>query len=238
MERWQWFIISNVCAYLMLSGCASDDAYDEIVRGTIAYPFYNKDAPLGRTPPSTSADRFVIRTISGSTEYVVEIPHAGRDYDVEVPIARSSSDSSRKYRIKNAQMTDRELVSSMPKVSQATEQERMLLDKAFGVGEKGGPKQSPSYSLGINKINELYRKGKFEFALIEINNLMTFYPTSVKLYKMKGSVLIKLGNYKLAEKAWTRASDLSPNDPVIKKGIARLKRQIDYGNNTAKKGAL
>ncbi|MBF0440608.1 MAG: hypothetical protein HQK54_01765, partial [Oligoflexales bacterium] len=95
------------------------------------------------------------------------------------------------------------------------------------------PKQSPSYLLSLQKINELYQEKKFESALIEINNLLAFYPTSVKLLKMKGTTLIKLGNLELAEKAWERASDLTPNDPVLKRGLAKLKGEIDKNKKMA-----
>ena len=206
----------------MIFSCSTTDAEEEILHGTIAYPFYGGEA-IGNDR-STAGERFVIRTRSGATEYVVEIPHAGRDYDVEVPIARDTDHMEDKFRIKNPSVTDRELVSSMPKLGKATQSERALMDKAFGVGEKGGPKQSPSYSLGLSKIKHLYKKGRNDYALIEINNLLTFYPTSVKLYKMKGTVLMKTRNFKLALRSWQRAAELAPQDVVIQRGIARLKR--------------
>jgi tetratricopeptide (TPR) repeat protein len=118
----------------------------------------------------------------------------------------------------------------MPKVNAQTEAELALLNKAFGVGEKDGPKQSPSYIMGIAKINGYYKERNYEYALIEINNLLTYYPTSEKLYKMKGTVLVKLGNLELAEKSWLRASELDPTDAVVRKGIDRLRKQITFNN--------
>jgi sugar phosphate isomerase/epimerase len=115
----------------------------------------------------------------------------------------------------------------MPQLPRDTEADRALLDKAFGVGELGGPQQSPSYTLGLARINEFYQKHQFEYALVEINNLLTYYPTSIKLHKMKGTVLIKLSSLALAERAWLRAAELAPDDPVVKKGLERLRRKMD-----------
>ena len=231
MAHLLWFIIFSSC--ILFSCTSPNDAYEEYANGTISYPFYNQARPIGKNGKFNN-DRFVIRTISGSTEHVIEIPGAATEYNVEVPIASQTS-QEKKYRIKNAQLTDRELVAGMPKLTGATQAERALMDRAFGVGEKGGPKQSPSYSLGISKINGLYRNAKYELALVETNNLLQYYPTSVKLYKMKGSIYIKLSNYHLAEKAWSRAGNLAPTDPVIKKGLTRLKKKIQNAEELAKK---
>lgn len=218
---------------LTLNSCqsSSDDPYNKIIRGTIVYPFYHHTQPLGNDGKD---EKFVIRTIAGGTEYVVEIPHAASDYDVEVPIA-DMENGKLAYKPKNAQVSDRELIASMPKLSTATEDEKALMDKAFGTGEAGGPRQAPSYLINIRKINNLYRQNKYEYALIEINNLLAFYPTSAKLYKMKGTVLIKLGNLSLAERAWKRASELAPLDPLIKRGLKKLKSQIETNRKIALK---
>lgn len=215
---------------IFVFGCSSaDDPYERIVKGTISYPFYKPTRSIGK---SGEEKKFVIRTVTGNTEYIVEIPGGGRDYDIEVPIAEIKGDEP-KEKIKNPQIGDRELVTNMPKMSLTTQEERAVMDKAFGVGEDGGPRQAPSYLLGLHKINKLYRAGNYEHALIKIVNLQAYYPTSIKLLKMKGTILIKLGNLKLAEKAWVRASELSPQDPVIKKGLKRLRYKIEQDKRLA-----
>ncbi|MGE0173607.1 MAG: hypothetical protein AB7T49_12495 [Oligoflexales bacterium] len=209
-----------------LWGCRTQDPYQSLATATITYPFAQPATPLGTEDPD---DKFIIRTMAGNTEYVVEIPRAGENYDIEVPIAELKGDGI-PTKVKNPYKTDKELVSNMPKVSGQTEAELALLNKAFGVGEKDGPKQAPSYIMGIAKINTNYKEHNFEYALIEINNLLTFYPTSQKLYKMKGTVLIKMGNLELAEKAWLRAAELDPTDGVVRKGIDRIRKQISLNN--------
>lgn len=206
------------------------DPREQLLRGTISYPFAANPRSLGKH--HRFSEPFVIRTIAGGTEYIVEIPGAARDFDVEIPLAVMKGTNG-KERVNNAQLTDRELVNSMPGLSKATEKERALMDKAFGVGEKGGPKQAPSYMLGLQKIGRLYKQHKYEFALIEINNLMSYYPTSAKLYKMKGTILVKLRNLRLAERAWVRAAELAPNDPVVRKGLIRLRRRMEHEQKLA-----
>ena len=102
----------------------------------------------------------------------------------------------------------------------------MELPKAFGVGASDGPKQAPSYTLGIAKITKLYQKKNFEYALIEVNHLLSFFPQSPRLHKMKGTIYVKLHNYPLAEKSWLRALEFTPTDQILRRGIARLQQKI------------
>ena len=211
---------------LLAGGCkTSSDSYADLgASAPITYPFFEADQPLGK---DKADDRFVIRTISGPTEYVVEIPQAAMDYDVEVPVASAAPGAERITHTKNPQITDRELVASMPKLDEKAREDQALTDKIIGVNSRGGPSQSPSYVMNIEKINQLYRDNDFEYALVEINNLLAFYPTDTKLYKMKGTILFKLGNYQLAEKAWLRASHLAPDDAVVRKGLEYLRRIME-----------
>lgn len=203
--------------------------YETMVQGTISYPFYLETQPLGG---NGKEDKFVIRTISGDTEYVIEIPRAATDYDVTVPLAVAQNNEEPEPKVKNPEITDKELVSQFPKPDARAQEDRALLDKAFGVSENEGPRQAPSYTLALAKIAKLYKKRKYEYALIEANNMLAFYPNSAQLYKMKGTVLLRLGNQKLAERSWSRAAELKPNDPVVKRGLARLRNQIQASTPT------
>lgn len=240
MERYSFPIISKLLAacstfvLLSMGSCQVRDPYNDLVEGTIAYPFIEPANPIGYNG-NQHDDKFVVRTLAGQTEYVVEIPQGAQFYDVEIPIAQlSGTENGDLKKIKNPQNTDRELVANLPKLSAATREEQALLDQAFGVGEPGGPRQAPSYVVGIAKVNDLYRQTKYEYALVEINNMLAFYPTSAQLYKMKGTVLIKLNNFQLAERAWFRGLELAPNDPVLKKGLERLRKRIETNRDLAR----
>lgn len=194
-----------------------------MLHGTISYPFIRSN-PLGL---NGKKEKFVIRSISGSTEYVIEIPDAGEDYDIEIPLAAiGSGDSHKPKGISSPAATDREITASLPDLAREAPAKSAFMDKAFGVGSTGGPKQAPSYTLGIAKITRLYQKRKFEYALIEVNHLLSFFPQSPRLHKMKGTIYVKLHNYQLAEKSWLRALEFTPNDQILRKGIARLQQKI------------
>jgi predicted Zn-dependent protease len=117
-------------------------------------------------------------------------------------------------------------VSDLPSVEKSNPAGTAFMDKAFGVGKSGGPGQDPSYTLGLARIMHQFKAKQFEYTLIEINNLLGFYPNSPKLHKMKGTIYIKLRNYTLAERSWIRALELDPQDRVLKESLARLQQKI------------
>ncbi|MEZ4743703.1 MAG: tetratricopeptide repeat protein [Bdellovibrionota bacterium] len=199
---------------------------EQIAHGSISYPFYRTN-PLGK---NGKEEKFIIRSAVGESEYSIEIPGAARDYDIEIPLASMDSKAmggpDRPKNLANPTMTDREMVNALPSVESTNPAEAAFMDKAFGVGRIDGPQQSPSYSLGLAKINRQYKRKNFEYTLIEINNLLAFYPNSPKLHKMKGTVYNKMGNYPMAEKSWIRALELEPRDLALKRAIEKLQRKI------------
>lgn len=214
------------CGCTTSSGPA-EDAYNDILHGTIAYPFASPNESLGS---NVAGEKFIIRSAVGNREYAIEIPGGARDFNVEVPLAQidtaERSWSSHSANVSNPAQTDRELVSSLPNIEATNPHDTALLDSAFGVGNRDGPNQAPSYAIGISKINQHFRSREYEYALIEINNLLTFYPTSTKLLKMKGTVLVKMHNYALAEKSWSKALELSPSDKSLRQGLEQLQRRL------------
>jgi hypothetical protein len=216
----------------VLAGCASMTKTEDenVLQGTIAYPFAEPTDSIGHVP----ADKIVIKTTVGSMEYQVEIPGGGDDYDIQIPISelaeagKSSGGVSAGSNsgIQNPQSTDQELVANLPRMKTSGQGDAALLDRAMGAAPKSGPRQSPSYALGLSKINELYQQRKYEYALIEINNHLSYYPTSPQLHKMKGTVLVRLGQYPLAEKAWQRALELAPEDGSLRNSLKRLQLRL------------
>jgi len=178
---------------------------------------------MGNDP---AGDRFVIRSVKGGAEYIVEIPHGADDYDISIPLTALPNDDG-KAKVHNPQLTDRELLSTMPTADREQERDRSLLENAMGVGTQDGPDQGPSYSLGLAKVNQHYKVRNYEYALIEVNQLLSYYPNAARLYKMKGTILLKTGDLSLAEKAWLRASELDPKDRTITKGLERLRSRLE-----------
>lgn len=207
----------------LLGSCQqTTDQYQTLVEGTISYPFTDHTRPIGK---DTSGERFVIRSVRGGAEYIVEIPHGADDYDISIPMTALPVDEG-KIKVQNPQLTDRELLSTMPGPSKDQERDRSVLEEAMGVGAAEGPEQGPSYSLGLAKIMQLYKNRDYEYALIEVNQLLTYYPNAARLYKMKGTILLKTGDLQLAEKAWLRAAELDPTDRALQKGIERLRSRM------------
>ncbi len=203
----------------------TDEFNDEILHGTISYPFPRTN-PLG---VNGQKEKFVIRAIKGQMEYVVEFPSAGEDYDIEVPVAELADGATpeAEKRPPNTSKTDQEMTAALPDAGDKDREQTNLMDSAFGVAREGAADQGPSYALGLAKATELYHKNQLELALIEVNNLLTYYPNSLKLLKMKGTLYKKLDDLPLAEKAWVRALELDPGDKPLRVGLARLREKID-----------
>lgn len=219
--------------FLSVCSCASqkDDPRERLNERGIAFPFVDHQKNLGvNNEPKT----FVIRSAVGATEYAVEIPDAGDGYDIQIPLAGlappGASDAlavgARGGKAPNPVATDKELVTSLPSIAKASAAEVATMDTALGVGSSEGPVQSPSYTMGIAKVNQYYRERNFELALMELNNVISFYPNSPKLLKMKGTLLVKTGNHELAMRSWQRALDLAPGDRPLVAAVKRLEERI------------
>jgi tetratricopeptide (TPR) repeat protein len=226
----------------IIGGCVSNPgspAEEELHSGGIAYPFVDETKAIGR---DTAEERFVIKSATADREYAIEIPGAARDYDVEVPLAEvgeKDPDVLRGVKPKslgNPVTTDQEVVNSFPRLEKDQASETSFLDSAFGTGSADGPSQAPSYTLGLAKVNEMYRKKQFEYALIELNNLIAFYPNSPQLHKMKGTLLVKMRHLDLAERAWIRALELNPDDHATRSALARLQKKRQSAGAPTKLG--
>ncbi len=199
------------CGHRNPEAAAPEESLEDSLSGEISYPFV-KGQPLG---VNGKREPFVIRSRVGQTEYAVEIPDAGEEYNIELPLAalqpRGSEQPGTPEDMANVRRTDRELTAAFP------QPKTQLKPEDLPQGE------APSYVLGLAKINELYKRRQYEYALVEIDHLITFFPNSPKLYKMKGTVLIRTQDYALADKAWTHALELEPTDRILRRGLQDLR---------------
>jgi hypothetical protein len=221
-----WLGLLLLCMPAMSCVSTVNPAEQDILHGSIAWPFADETKPLGQ---DVRGDSLVIKSATSAAEYTIEIPGNADDWDITVPLAALEPGAQAKMEraaAGNPATTDRELISQMPKLEERHPGDTALLDAAYGVAEKGGPTQSPSYTMGIAKVNNFYRERKYEFALIELNNLIAFFPTAAQLHKMKGTVLMKMQNWQLAEKSWLRALDLAPGDASLRRGLERLQARM------------
>ena len=217
------------CATASEMGLAEDD---DGMHGSIDYPFAGSQRNLGGANRKRD-DKLVVRTSVGNTEYQLEVPSAADDMDIEIPImplggsqATGTLTGDRPGGLGNPSSADRELTGALPQIDSKFPGETGVLDKAFGTGPDGGYRQSPSYVLGIAKVNQHYKRREYEYAMVELNNLLAFYPNSPKLHKMKGTVLVRMGSLELAERAWVRAQQLEPDDASLNNGLRQLQYRI------------
>jgi hypothetical protein len=230
-------VVLSLATFFSCTGSrTADTSMDPILNGTIQYPFVDETRPLGIEPPE---EKFIIRSAVGNKEYSVEIPGGARDFDVQVPIADLGSAEDfdsvagrRPDHLSNPVSTDSEMVATLPRLENEKPTDTTIMDAAFGVGNADGPSQAPSYTLGMAKVNSHYKNRQYEYALIELNSLIAFYPSSPKLHKMKGTVLLKMRNLPLAELAWIKALELEPKDRGLRNALAKLQKRIIAASST------
>jgi hypothetical protein len=221
-----WFL--SLSSLVFFVGCASIDENTEAkLHGNIAYPFVTYPGVNGEE--HSFSEPLIIRSISAGHEYVLEVPGGGEDYDIEIPLDTAGPNNGksgfRGGRNSNPVKTDQEQLRGMPAVASVDPKDSALVDKAFGVAAEEATTQGPSYTLGLANINQLYKDKNYEYALIELNNLLISYPQSAQLYKMKGSLYLKTGNLALAQTAWEKALELSPSDRQLQASLKNLRQR-------------
>jgi len=208
------------------SSTSSDERISERINGPISFPF----APTSTLGDSEKKEPFIIRSNTGGAEYEVQLPGAGRNYEVEIPVVLEASgkpSADKKLSQQSSPVSsDKELLSELPDIEIRQGSTAAMLDRSMGVG-KTDRSQGPSYTLGLAKVRTFYRAKDFELALIEVNNLLAFYPGSPLLFKMKGSILVKLGHKNLADKSWAKALELAPTDKTLQVALTRLRKGLE-----------
>jgi Flp pilus assembly protein TadD len=74
-------------------------------------------------------------------------------------------------------------------------------------------------------VKQLFRNGRFEASLIEVDHLVKLYPTSGRLFEMRGTLLDRLGYGKLAVRSWKQALEFEPRNLSLKKMIEKREAQ-------------
>ena len=220
------YLFLLISSFLLNACVTSDPLENENNALPIAPPILTYTAPLGK---NSNNDKVVIKSMTSDSEYSIELPGGPTDYDLEVPLAQIGKKDGKKLKSAdgpgNPVGTDRELLASMPRLEDGHANDTATLDAALGVTPENGPTQSPSYTMGIAKANDYYRRQEFEFALIEVNNLLVYFPQSAKLHLMKGTIYLKMQNLNMAEKSWQKAYDLNPT-PSVENGLKRLRTRL------------
>ncbi len=80
----------------------------------------------------------------------------------------------------------------------------------------------PSYLLGIEQVNQLFKKGSYELAMVRMSSLLRAYPADVRLLSMKGTLWVRMGRPELARTAWEQVLQIEPENPVVLEALRRL----------------
>jgi len=92
--------------------------------------------------------------------------------------------------------------------------------------EDGKPYLKPDFYVSMSRIQSFFHDTKYLEAIAEIENLLEYYPTSIRLYQVKGSAYIRIGELGLAEDAWRKAAKLDPENKLVHKALEKLSQRL------------
>lgn len=190
--------------------------------GPITNPFDGYNAT------SSSDTGTVFRTRRGDQSFEVAFPDQTSKLDtVSLPTRNTQTDeaelSEDPYRNRKPAIADREIAESFPKNGGDFEGDRNDIEQTLGVmgSVDATPRADRSYLAGLDRIKRLYRDGRYEASLLEVEDLLIDFPTAPKLYEMRGTLLDRLGRSELAVRSWQQALRLEPRNLALKKYLDR-----------------
>lgn len=216
---------------------AADTSKDE--SKPISNPFGSYDANLNPDP----SENMIFRTKNGNKAVEVEIPRASEgvtDFVLPAPGADRFSRSpaslpddgaenptdgtvSSPYASQAPTASDRELTRQFSKVPFEEEQKRNDIEKGLGLvaADEMTPERQRSYLASLDHIKQLYRLGRYEAGLIEVDSMIRDFPTAPRLHEMRGTLLDRLGHRDLALKSWGQALRFDPANQTLRRFIER-----------------
>ena len=228
------------------NGCASLRSVFAVNNGAAASgPIHN---PFGdQYAAGAAGDRsqnMILRTKKGDRSVEIELPRdsqATTDFTIPVaPAFRESGGGSRfpasidgdngtgygedtAYQKSPPTMADHEITRSFPQGPPSQEGERRSIEEGLGVmaSDDSVPNQDQSYLGALDNVKLLYRNGRYEAGLVELDSMIHQYPTSPKLHLMRGTLLERVGQGDLALKSWNQALRLDPKNASLRKFIER-----------------
>ena len=175
----------------------------------------------------------VLRSRRGAHSVEVELPkenHERTNFVIPMTPAQfkqnrgtAASDGALGYKGHKTGISDREISKTFPKGTSEQAVERADIESGLGLrpAEDDTPIADTSYLGAIDTVKQLYRKGRYEAGLIELDSLLRRYPTDPRLYEMRGTLLDRLGYKTLAVQAWNQSLELNPDNNPLKKFLNR-----------------
>jgi hypothetical protein len=208
-------------------------------------PISNPFNDFQRGPASSGGDSMIFRTKKAGSSVEVEIPSSNQNLsDFVIPISNLPTASNRSpasapevpptdqptekpFDFREAGLADREIVQSFPKGSEANNGLRQEIEQQLGLmrSEDATPEKQKSYLAAVDQIKQLYRNGRYEAALLITDDMIREYPTSPRLYEMRGTLFERVGQIDLALKAWKQALRFNPGNEPLRRFIARKEQK-------------
>lgn len=231
-------ILLTGVVFATLCGCSS-------VKSALALnSSSDKPKPIGNpfdqySMAQAKNENIILRSKKGDRAVEIELPGSTADMtDFVVPIAPSFRESKNaatpeeggmdeKYKSKEAGITDREITRQFASVSTFEEGKRSDVEKELGVipSDPDQPESSQSYLASMDRIKQLYKKARYEAALLEMDEMLRLYPMDAKVYQMRGTLLDRIGRSDLAVKSWNQALKLDPSNTSLKRFVERKQQK-------------
>ncbi|MGK5087286.1 tetratricopeptide repeat protein [Bdellovibrionota bacterium FG-2] len=204
----------------------------------------------------------ILRTKKGDRSIELELPKSHQEMsDLVIPVnpafndGRSAAFSSsispstvtgpemstdglidESYRARAPGLSDRELTQAMPTNLAEDDAKRREVEQSMGLvpSDTGVPVRENSYLAAIDHIKQLYKYGRIEAALLELDELLRLYQTDPKLYSMRGTLLDRLGKSELALKSWNQSLRFDPSNNGLKQFIERRQQRTPAGGTGVK----
>lgn len=217
---------------LALAGQAAGDDDEDVKYRPIEDPF--GDAAMA----PRKDDEIILRSKKGDRAFEVIMPKSDQtNTTFEAPTdqlfgeIREEPDKKKgvdqKYEKLKPTVADREIAGTFPQVKPEESWKQREIERELGLtaSEQERPEATESYLAGVDTVKQLFRKGRFEAALIEVDGLIQHYPTNPRLFEMRGTLLDRLGYPDLAIRSWIQALEFNPQNKALERFVERKKRK-------------
>jgi tetratricopeptide (TPR) repeat protein len=162
------------------------------------------------------------------TDFTIPVSPAFRDTIPQRDPASDGAGADSGYAKLPATMADHEITRAFAQgTTGAQDGDRRAIEEGLGLmpTEDSIPDADQSYLGALDHVKALYRSGRYEAGLVEIDGLIRQYPTSPKLHVMRGTLLDRVGQSELAIKSWNQALRLEPKNTSLRRFIERREQK-------------
>ena len=200
----------------------------------ISNPF--EDYQTGRRDENQT---MILRTKKGDRSVELQIPgDPDKLSDFVIPVSPAFKETTRApastnepdlvYQAHHPTQSDREITESFKQNTLEDQSKRQEIEQGLHLtspddqaNDSERDESKNSYLSKLDFIKELYKRARYEAALLETDELLVLYPTDPKLHEMRGTLFERLGQHELAVKSWNQSLRLNPSNPGLRKYIER-----------------